>query len=509
MNLRKIIRHLTRDRNRDPPQPQHILTVEQIGPKREMTPEGFMLCRDVPIARAGLMIYGPDETPIRVGPDGIAYVTRTAADLFRPETIASFVGKAIVDEHPEDEVTPNNWAQLTRGVALNIRPGSGEDADVLLADLLIMDARMIRDIDLMKREVSAGYEADYEQTSVGRGTQTGIIGNHIALVEKGRCGPRCAIGDQAFSTATAKEEDMPQATRGRTPAAKPAERRMISSKVLDALMEELGGPDASTMDDGELEGPADSHTHIHIHGIGATGGPGNTGTGGNGEVDVKDDAGEGGAADPNEARFVSLENGHKEILAQIAALTAALSGKGGSGGSDPTGDDGNPFAAKKDDEKKEEKKTDDAGKEEEDDDKGKTKDSAALETSYQETLAGCEILVPGFSMPTFDSKSKRVVTIDRMCQARRKALDAFSASGEGAAIMHSVSGVKTLDMAGMECPAVATLFRATVGAKSLLNNSAATQDAGRMGQQRQEAKKGPSSLADLNKMNREYYAGKH
>lgn len=313
---------------------------------------------------------------------------------------------------------------------------------------------------------------------------------------------------------------MPQATRGRTPVAKPAERRLISQKVLDALMEELGGPDASTMDDGELTGPADSHTHIHIHGIGATGAPGSTGGGGNGSVDVADEGPAGGEGntpvaegDKMEARFASIENGIKELTALVQGVVKAASGEGGSGGSDPTGDE-NPFAKKDDDDdEKKGKKTDDADKDNEDDkDKGKTKDSAALETSYQATLAGCEILVPGFSMPTFDAKAKRVVTVDRMCTARRKALDAFSASGEGAAVLHAVSGVKTLDMASMECPAVATLFRATVGAKSLLNNGNATRDAGRMGQQRQEpgAKTGaPTSLAELNKANREFYAGKH
>lgn len=512
MTLRKFFNRFTQDRStRDPPGLQEVLTVEQIGPRRSKTPEGFLLCEAVPIARVGIMVYGPGEVPIEVGPDGVAYVTRDAGELFRPETLASFVGKPVVDEHPNDDVTPDNWAKLAKGVAFNIRPGSGEDADVILADLLITDARMIRDIDAMKREVSAGYEADYEQTADGQGVQTNIIGNHIALVEKGRCGPRCAIGDHSL---TSRKATMPQANtrRGAAP-----QRRRISKATLDALMEQLGGgegddPDASTMDDGELSGPADSHTHIHIHGIGTTAG--------NGAVDVNDEAGGAGGgnaneppADKNEARFAALENGHKEIIAQIAALTAAVSGKGGSGGNDPSGKtdpddpdaetrDENPFAKK---EEGEEKK-DDKGE------KGKTNDSAALEGSYKETLSGCEVLVPGFRMPTFDGKAKRTTTIDAMCNARRKALDAFTATTEGASIVESVAGVKTVDTIGMACPAVAVLFRAAVGAKKLLNNGNATRDASRMGTGAgagnggQPLKKGPTSLADLNKMNREHYA---
>ena len=58
-------------------------------------------------------------------------------------------------------------------------------------------------------EVSCGYDADYEQTEPGRGTQRNIIGNHVALVTRGRAGPRVAIKDHSTertSMATAKRK---------------------------------------------------------------------------------------------------------------------------------------------------------------------------------------------------------------------------------------------------------------------------------------------------------------
>jgi len=504
MTLRKLFRHFTRDRD-PPPGMRKILTVEQIGPRRSKTPEGFLLCQAVPIARVGVMLYGPGEVPVEVGEDGIAYISRTADELFRPECLASFEGKPVTNEHPPEDVTPDNWTKLAKGTVFNVRQGAGEDADVILADLLITDAQMIREIEAMKREVSAGYEADYEQTGEGQGVQTAILGNHVALVERGRCGPRCAIGDQ--SPHLQRKQDMPAQTTTKRPGGTQA-RRKLSQATIDALMEQLGEPDASTMDDGELSGPADSHTHIHIHGIGTSANPSAKGEG---AVDVTDEAGGAGGGnastlDPKtEARFASLENGHKEIIAQIAALTKALAGNGGSGGSDPNGTadekkddmtgDENPFAAKKDDE--------DKGS------KGKTNDSAALETSYQDTMAGCEVLVPGFRMFTFDATATRAATIDRMCAARRKALDVFTATGEGQQIVESIAGVKTVDTAGMGCQEVAVLFRASVGAKKLLNNGNSTRDANRMATQTTTAKKGPVSIADLNKMHREHYATKH
>jgi hypothetical protein len=217
----------------------------------------------------------------------------------------------------------------------------------------------------------------------------------------------------------------------------------------------------------------------------------------------------GGSVDPTEARFASLENGHKEIIAQIAALTKALAGQGGSGGEEgssntddadkdddksKTDDEGNPFA-KKDDEEKDDKKS-------------KTSDSAALETGYQALIADAEVLVPGFRVSTFDAKAKRSVTIDAMCNTRRKALDSCYSTAEGKVLIDSVSGVKTIDTMTMDCASVGVLFRAAAGAKRLLNNRAATGDANRMGQQGDPAKKSnvPTSLAELNKRNREYYA---
>jgi len=84
-----------------------------------MTPEGFLLCEDVPIARTGVMFYGPDETPIEANKDGLVRIMREAEDVFSPETIASYHGKSVVDDHPNEDVTPLNWKELTVGVCMN------------------------------------------------------------------------------------------------------------------------------------------------------------------------------------------------------------------------------------------------------------------------------------------------------------------------------------------------------------------------------------------------------
>jgi hypothetical protein len=127
---------LTRDRA-----PDAFFTTEKIGRTQELTPEGFLLCRDVLIARTGEMLYLPGECGLEAGADGIVRVFRGPEDLFRPETIASFTGKAITDDHPEDDVTPDNLERDRVGVMLNPRQGEGEDADCLVVDLLIKTRR--------------------------------------------------------------------------------------------------------------------------------------------------------------------------------------------------------------------------------------------------------------------------------------------------------------------------------------------------------------------------------
>lgn len=158
------------------------------------TPEGFLLCLDVAITRVGELVYAAGETPIEAV-DGRVIVERTEEDVFDKGTIASFEGKPLTVNHPNEFVNPDNWSDLAVGHIQNVRRGSGEDSDKLLADILVTDAVTIGLIDGGLREVSCGYDAEYIQTAKGRGRQSDIVGNHLALVDKGRAGASCAIMD--------------------------------------------------------------------------------------------------------------------------------------------------------------------------------------------------------------------------------------------------------------------------------------------------------------------------
>jgi hypothetical protein len=169
-------------------------TTVQLSANQELTPEGYLLCRNVPIARTGTQLYAATELPLRAV-DGVIRIERHAEDVFHPDTMASFEAKPVVVDHPTEDVGPENWARLSKGIVQNVRRGSNIEDDLLLADLLITDAQAIEKVKDGLREVSCGYDAEYEQLEPGRGRQHQIVGNHLALVDQGRCGSRCAIGD--------------------------------------------------------------------------------------------------------------------------------------------------------------------------------------------------------------------------------------------------------------------------------------------------------------------------
>lgn len=181
--------------------PDRAYFADDMSSRISRTPEGFLICRDVPIARVGIQLYGPGETPVDVGPDGVVYVDRPEEEVFAPEAVASFEGKDVVDDHPDDPrgIVPDNWRNLAVGHGQNVRRGKGADSDYLFADFLIKDPSAIDAVIAGKREISCGYDSEYEQTGPGRARQYNIRGNHFALVQKGRCGPRCAIRDHAVA----------------------------------------------------------------------------------------------------------------------------------------------------------------------------------------------------------------------------------------------------------------------------------------------------------------------
>lgn len=160
------------------------------------TPEGFLICKDVPIARTGTQQYRGCEFggPVAAG---IYNVQRPEAEVFDRAAVASFEGKPVCDEHPEEDVTPDNYGRYMKGVCRDVRRGDGDLSNCLVADLVIYDADLINKIEAGKREISCGYDCLWNPTSDSSYDQLEIRGNHVAVVDKGRAGHKVAIRDTA------------------------------------------------------------------------------------------------------------------------------------------------------------------------------------------------------------------------------------------------------------------------------------------------------------------------
>ena len=171
-------------------------------------PEGYLLCLNVPVARTGTQDYLPEELGLPgIGPPSchpersrgissdLISVYRPEEEVFSPETLASFEGMPVTNDHPPDGVDIGNIRALQKGHAHNVRRGSGEESDLLLADLIITDPTLIDLILDGKREISCGYTYELCEEN-GQYIQRKIRGNHVAVVDAGRAGPRVCIKDE-------------------------------------------------------------------------------------------------------------------------------------------------------------------------------------------------------------------------------------------------------------------------------------------------------------------------
>ena len=159
------------------------------------TPEGFLICMNVPINRTGHQTYLGKELMLDEdtsnNPNKEVDIVRDEDDVFDRATLASFEGKPIVNEHPDEDVDVNNYNMYANGHCQNVR----RDGEYTIADLYITEPNLIRDIENGKREISCGYTCDFVPNGDGTYKQVNIRGNHIAVVNSGRAGEKVRIND--------------------------------------------------------------------------------------------------------------------------------------------------------------------------------------------------------------------------------------------------------------------------------------------------------------------------
>ncbi len=167
----------------------------RISDNMSKTPEGYLICHNVPLARTGWYEYAGSE--IGLDDSGMVNVYRSPEEVFDPLAIASFEGKTVTDGHPTQfPVAADNEAAYHKGHVQNVRQGTGDIMDCLLGDLFVKDSVLINKIDNGLREVSCGYDCEWVPRDDGTYEQRQIRGNHVAIVPNGRAGDRIAIRDE-------------------------------------------------------------------------------------------------------------------------------------------------------------------------------------------------------------------------------------------------------------------------------------------------------------------------
>jgi hypothetical protein len=294
------------------------------------------------------------------------------------------------------------------------------------------------------RQVSAGYNAHFEPVARGEGRQVDLIGNHVALVELARCGPRCSIGDcltlrgfemKARDDGTTIIDGIMAKLRGVLSKTLPASQVDLLTK---AFADDFGG--ASSMETPPADiSPNGVTMHNHF--------------GSQGDTVTRDEFTAFGKKNDDE---------HKEFRDAIEGIVAKM---------------GEAPAAKKDDEKKDDK--DEASEKElaeeapegEEENAKKARDSIFLVDAFAATVSGAEILSPGIDIPVFVRDAEPKKTFSALCGLRRKALDTAYASVEGKASIDEITGKKTLKVADLSCAAVRHIFRGAVAARRIANNA--------------------------------------
>ena len=162
------------------------------------TTDGYLIA-EVAAARTGIQQYLGSE----IGrPDlPVVNVYRSADEVFRKSSMASFVGKPLTDGHPDEIVNADNWSQYAKGT---IGDEVARDGEKLKLSIALMDGNTIKKVEDGTNQLSVGYRAKivWEDGVTPEGVkyqakQTDIFVDHLAIVPAGRAGKEFRIGDDA------------------------------------------------------------------------------------------------------------------------------------------------------------------------------------------------------------------------------------------------------------------------------------------------------------------------
>lgn len=183
-----------------------FLSRERLSQHKYKTPEGYLICVDSVLARTGKQTYHRDEV-FHDGDDTEIEVDRRPDEVFSEQTLASFENKPITVEHPDCDVTCENYKDYAVGFVRDVKRGIVDGQDVILGTLVIQDAKTIDEIEAGEHvELSCGYDCDIKDEENPQ--QRNIRGNHVALCEQGRAGNARIVDTAVYDMALSRTDAM-------------------------------------------------------------------------------------------------------------------------------------------------------------------------------------------------------------------------------------------------------------------------------------------------------------
>lgn len=164
------------------------------------TKDGYLV-GDVKCAKTGVQQYLAAELGVDGG--GVINVYRPPEEVFSTDSLATYVGKPVTDDHPPEEVTSANWKVYASG---DIGEGVLRDGEWVKVPVKLMDAQAVSKVESGKSEVSMGYTAEIDfvdgitpEGIAYQAIQRDIKINHLAIVDRGRAGVGNGFSDSANS----------------------------------------------------------------------------------------------------------------------------------------------------------------------------------------------------------------------------------------------------------------------------------------------------------------------
>lgn len=166
--------------------------------KRVIDADGFLVA-PATIAKAGnVQEYRARELGLDGDPNRVVRLYRPVDEVAK--AAPTFARRPVTNNHPPTKwVTADNWSQFGVGDA-------GEkvtlDGDSLNTTITVRNKRVVDAVMSGKSGMSCGYKFSFDDSKKTTpegvavdGWMTDIVGNHIAVVDRGRGGPNCVIAD--------------------------------------------------------------------------------------------------------------------------------------------------------------------------------------------------------------------------------------------------------------------------------------------------------------------------